>query len=135
MQKQQSYLKSASLRFKRWSRKRYAAFVSLHQEVTIGNLAVHVSNRILLKQNDSVASEHLLDVQFENNKEEEHDALVSSFYTTNRLSYVAELMTISSVAVRQARRIPCMYRQLRERKLSGQEILIASVFVFRTQRL
>ncbi len=53
MQKQQSYSKSCSLRFKRWSRKSYAAFVSLHHEVTIGNLSAHVSDRICQKQDNT----------------------------------------------------------------------------------
>lgn len=40
----------AGLRFRRWSRKRYAAFVSLHRTVTMGRLAVHIADRLQKKQ-------------------------------------------------------------------------------------
>lgn len=38
------------LRFKRWSRKAYAAFISIRQAVTIGQLAANVSERFQTKQ-------------------------------------------------------------------------------------
>lgn len=37
------------LRFRRWSRKRYAAFVSVQRAVTIGHLAASVSERLQVK--------------------------------------------------------------------------------------
>ena len=39
-----------SLRFKRWSRKRYAAFISVQRAVTIGQLSANVSERFQTKQ-------------------------------------------------------------------------------------
>lgn len=38
-------------RFRRWCRKGYAAFASLHRAVTIGRLAAHVSERFQAKNN------------------------------------------------------------------------------------
>ncbi len=38
-----------ALRFRRWSRKRYAAFISRKQIVTIGHLAAAVADRFYLK--------------------------------------------------------------------------------------
>lgn len=42
-----------TLRFKRWSRKGYAAFISIQRAVTIGHLSAHVSERFQTK-NESV---------------------------------------------------------------------------------
>lgn len=42
-----------TLRFKRWSRKGYAAFISIQRTVTIGHLSAHVSERFQTK-NESV---------------------------------------------------------------------------------
>lgn len=39
-------IKQPVLRFKRWSRKGYAAFMSLHRQVSIASLAVEISDRI-----------------------------------------------------------------------------------------
>ena len=48
MIKQYTY-KSVALRFRRWSRKRYAAFISIQRAVTIGNLSANVSERFQTK--------------------------------------------------------------------------------------
>ena len=40
---------SKTLRFKRWSRKRYAAFASLNKVVSIASLAVSVADKSLIK--------------------------------------------------------------------------------------
>lgn len=48
MRKQHTY-KPVALRFRRWSRKGYAAFVSIQRAVTIGQLAAHVSERFQIK--------------------------------------------------------------------------------------
>lgn len=47
------------LRFHRWSRKRYAAFVSVGHTVTIGHLAAGVSERLLAKNCAVHPSAHL----------------------------------------------------------------------------
>lgn len=39
-----------TLRFRRWSRKAYAAFISIRQAVTIGQLTANVSERFRAKQ-------------------------------------------------------------------------------------
>lgn len=41
-----AHKQTQTIRFRRWSRKAYAAFASLHKQVTIGCLAVHISDRI-----------------------------------------------------------------------------------------
>lgn len=48
-------LHSTALRFKRWSRKGYAAFVSLHRQVSIGALSVEISDRIGSKSKTQTA--------------------------------------------------------------------------------
>lgn len=48
MEKQYTY-KPAVLRFRRWSRKKYAAFISLKRTVTIGCLSANVSERFQAK--------------------------------------------------------------------------------------
>ncbi len=48
MRKQCTY-RSDALRFRRWSRKGYAAFVSVRRAVTIGQLSANVSDRSLVK--------------------------------------------------------------------------------------
>ncbi|MDH6313772.1 hypothetical protein M2137_002562 [Parabacteroides sp. PFB2-10] len=49
---QKQYTPSAhhALRFRRWSRKGYAAFVSLHHTVNIGRLASRLADRLQVKQ-------------------------------------------------------------------------------------
>lgn len=48
MRKQFTY-KSVVLRFRKWSRKAYAAFISIHHTVNIGQLATSVSERFQAK--------------------------------------------------------------------------------------
>lgn len=48
MRKQYTY-KPVALRFRRWSRKRYAAFISIQHAVTIGQLSTNVSERFQAK--------------------------------------------------------------------------------------
>lgn len=48
MRKQYTY-KPVVLRFRKWSRKAYAAFISIHHTVNIGQLATHVSERFQAK--------------------------------------------------------------------------------------
>lgn len=43
------YIQSTGIRFRRWSRKGYAAFISLRRAVTIGNLSANVSERFQTK--------------------------------------------------------------------------------------
>lgn len=49
MKWQQRYFKQSSFRFRRWSRKGYAAFFSLKRAVTIGQLSSNVSERFQVK--------------------------------------------------------------------------------------
>lgn len=56
MKLQQTYLKQQSFRFKRWSRKGYAAFFSLHRAVTIGQLSSNVAERFQVKNSSNHSS-------------------------------------------------------------------------------
>ncbi len=49
-----SYSRKAMLRFRRWSRKEYAAFVSLHRHVTIGQVGRGIADASLGKQKTAV---------------------------------------------------------------------------------
>ena len=55
MEKQYTY-QPVALRFRRWSRKKYAAFISLKQAVTIGNLSANVSERFQIKNGSTHTS-------------------------------------------------------------------------------
>lgn len=70
MKKQQTF-HSIALRFKRWSRKKYAAFISIQRAVTIGQLSSNVSERFQTK-NGSIHSSVLFADQTV--KEEKEDA-------------------------------------------------------------
>lgn len=48
------------IRFKRWSRKGYAAFMSLHRQVSIGALAVEISDRIGKKSKVQILDDRAL---------------------------------------------------------------------------
>lgn len=47
--RKQYIIKSIAFRFKRWSRKGYAAFISVQRAVTIGQLSANVSERFQVK--------------------------------------------------------------------------------------
>lgn len=49
-----SYSRKVMLRFRRWSRKEYAAFVSLHRHVTIGQVGRGIADASLGKQKTAV---------------------------------------------------------------------------------
>lgn len=55
MKKQQTF-HPVALRFKRWSRKGYAAFVSIQRAVTIGQLSSNVSERFQVKNGSNHTS-------------------------------------------------------------------------------
>lgn len=50
-----SFIKNQTLRFRRFTSKTYAAFCSLHREVTIGCLAAYVADREMLKSGHRLA--------------------------------------------------------------------------------
>ena len=52
MRRQYNFLRDKHLRFRRWSRKRYAAFVSMGRVVTIGRLACRIADTSLCKLKD-----------------------------------------------------------------------------------
>lgn len=73
------FLSRASLRFRRWSRNRYAAFVSLHRAVTVGQLASYLADRFYKKQlslHAGVGEEASAVEQYAVAKEDEREACV-----------------------------------------------------------
>lgn len=69
---------SPALRFKRWSRRGYAAFISLKQTVTIGHLSANVAERFQAKNSSihsSVLSNGLQAGEPEMEEEGDPDAL------------------------------------------------------------
>ena len=64
-----------ALRFKRWSRKGYAAFVSVQRAVTIGHLSAGVAERSLTKSNTLQAS---VLTPFKDDKERDESATIPS---------------------------------------------------------
>ena len=56
MKLQQRYFTQNSFRFKRWSRKGYAAFFSLSRSVTIGQLSSNVAERFQIKNGSNHSS-------------------------------------------------------------------------------
>ena len=45
-----THIAQTTLRFRRWSRKAYAAFVSIHRQVTMGHLSAPLAERFQSKQ-------------------------------------------------------------------------------------
>ena len=70
MRKQYTY-KPVALRFRRWSRKRYAAFISIQRAVTIGQLSANVSERFQAKNGSIHTSVLTFDKTGEGEAEEE----------------------------------------------------------------
>lgn len=48
--KSYSYIQTGKVRFRRWTRKKYAAFASLGKQISIGAVRIEVSNQATLKQ-------------------------------------------------------------------------------------
>lgn len=71
------FFSRTSFRFRRWSRSRYAAFVSLHRAVTMGQLASHLADRFYKKQlsfHAGVGEETSAVEQYVEAREDERDA-------------------------------------------------------------
>lgn len=56
MKLQQAYFQQTTFRFKRWSRKGYAAFFSLSRTVNIGQLSSNVAERFQVKNGSNHSS-------------------------------------------------------------------------------
>ncbi len=56
MRKILSRVKAATIRFRQFNRKAYAAFISMHREVTIGRLSCALCDKELLKSGTSIAA-------------------------------------------------------------------------------
>lgn len=83
MRKQPTYNPTA-LRFKRWSRKAYAAFISIRQAVTIGQLTANVSERFRAKQ-ESVHGLTLADPRLHEEKACAESDLLNELLQTSAL--------------------------------------------------
>lgn len=104
MKKQYAH-KPVTIRFRRWSRKGYAAFISVQRAVTIGQLAAHVSERFQVKN----GSNHTSVLSFDKTGEEEtmEDKTSRDEVVRNTLSLLFEqavclVLTVSRPAAAQA---------------------------------
>lgn len=100
---------SRSLRFKRWSRKSYAVFCSLGVTVTIGQLAVHVQEKSVVKLASAklfTTINDLFDIS-EEITEEENDLLPASLVAVNQFVVAQNDIAASgsSVCVKISRKL------------------------------
>lgn len=78
-----STFSTPSLRFRRWTRARYAAFVSLHRAVTMGQLASHLADRFYKKQlslHAGVGEDASAVEQYAEGKEEDGDVCAQEIF-------------------------------------------------------
>lgn len=92
MKKQQTF-HSIALRFKRWSRKRYAAFISIQRAVTIGQLSSNVSERFQTK-NGSIHSSVLFVDQTGKEEKENTDELSQERSYTETLCWFTQVLSL-----------------------------------------
>ena len=103
MRKQYTY-KPVALRFRRWSRKRYAAFVSIQRAVTIGQLSANVSERFQTKNGSVHTSVLTFDKTGEGEVEEKEKTYRSDSIPLSRLFLQAlcPVLTVSQPAASYA---------------------------------
>ena len=101
MFKQKQQNKQLSLRFRRWSRARYAVFVSLTQNVTIGVLSVSVSDKSTQKR--ASQKQLLLNNSKNNNENADSEVEPVEFNLQNEavIASIANLCDKAAAARRQ----------------------------------
>ncbi|KKB55804.1 hypothetical protein [Parabacteroides gordonii] len=94
MKLQRRHFIQNSFRFRRWSRKGYAAFFSLSRAVTIGQLSSNVSERFQIKNGTVHSSVLFTDQSNPEDKERNAELLQGESYaeTLSRLSLVLLLL-------------------------------------------
>lgn len=100
---------AAAIRFKRWSRKGYAAFISVQRAVTIGQLRANVSERFQIK-NGAVHTSVLSQLQTVDEKENNTDecSLKDLWDTINEFRLLIALLFVQA-NIRQIESAPCLY--------------------------
>ncbi len=93
MKLQQTYLKQKTFRFKRWSRKGYAAFFSLGRAVTIGQLSSNVAERFLVK-NGSNHSSVLLTGQIGPEEAKKETELLQEQSCAEAISWLSQMLLL-----------------------------------------
>lgn len=88
---------AAAIRFKRWSRKGYAAFISVQRAVTIGQLRANVSERFQIK-NGTVHTSVLSRLQTvdENGNDTEECSLKNLWDTINEFRLLIALLFVQA---------------------------------------
>ena len=104
MKLQQTYLKQKTFRFKRWSRKGYAAFFSLGRAVTIGQLSSNVAERFQVK-NGSNHSSVLLTGQIGPEEAKKETELLQEQSCAEAISWLSQMLLLlfSLQTVKQTR--------------------------------
>lgn len=92
MRKQQTF-HTVALRFKRWSRKRYAAFISIQRAVTIGQLSSNVSERFQTKNSSIHSSVLFTDQTGKEEKEATNERSLERLYT-EVLSWLTQVLLL-----------------------------------------
>lgn len=93
MKLQQTYLKQKTFRFKRWSRKGYAAFFSLGRAVTIGQLSSNVAERFQVK-NGSNHSSVLLTGQIGPEEAKKETELLQEQSCSEAISWLSQMLLL-----------------------------------------
>lgn len=80
----QTFKKASSIRFRRWTRAKYAIFCSLSATVTIGKLAVSIADKSLQKAVKVSLNSFLNTSSDESPDEKEEKAEIEAFLILNR---------------------------------------------------
>ncbi len=127
--------RQAAIRFKRYSRKSYAAFVSMHREVTIGAVASYIADSQLQKaksahsaENNAHKNEKQTELQGEKQREYDLTVMPAAEMACALFSFVAEpaaadFSNLNSISKKPGRRcmdelpyaasLLCVYRRTR----------------------
>lgn len=118
MRKQYTY-RSDALRFRRWSRKGYAAFISVRRAVTIGQLSADVSDRSLVKGSTIHTSVATLGSM--HNEEDDEEAARSSDSSGGSFPTLLLLETIlpQQTAGQSAEGGACIYNRKNFSEIAG----------------
>ena len=92
------FLTKRGLRFRRFCHKAYAAFRSLHQEVTIGHIAGYMTDLEMLKQGKSIAVTAILLLSGISTIEADEGVPLDSTSANNRQLSLQEVLVVSNKA-------------------------------------
>lgn len=92
MKLQQAYFKQTNFRFRRWSRKGYAAFFSLGRTVTIGQLSSNVAERFQVKNGSNHSS--VVSARLDASAEDKSTELVRDESQAETMSWISLVLLL-----------------------------------------